>query len=84
MKAKYSLEEVAKHSQSNDCWIIIDKKVYDVTSFIENHPGGKVIIKECGKDATELFEKREMGSGTPHSQRARNLLEKFYIGDLEK
>lgn len=78
-----SLEEVAKHDNENDCWLVLDKKVYYVTKFIPSHPGGKAILQGCGKDATKLFETRPMGSGTPHSERARMLREDFFIGNLE-
>ena len=44
---------------------------------------GKAILEGCGKDGTELYETRPMGSGTPHSDRARNLLEDYYIGELK-
>jgi cytochrome b involved in lipid metabolism len=77
------MEEVIKHDNKNDCWLLIDGKVYDVTEFIGSHPGGKAILEGCGKDATELFETRPMGSGVPHSDRARGLREDYYIGNLK-
>ena len=36
--------EVAEHKHKRDCWVIIDKVVYDVTDFLEDHPGGASII----------------------------------------
>ncbi|OGY56964.1 MAG: hypothetical protein A2Y84_00745 [Candidatus Colwellbacteria bacterium RBG_13_48_8] len=80
-QASFTLEEVAQHNSASDCWIAIHGKVYDVTSFIGNHPGGPAILQGCGKDATGLYEKRP-GAGTPHSQNARDLLVSFFIGDL--
>jgi len=82
--AKYSLSEVAKHDNVDNCWLVLNGKVYDVTEFVSSHPGGKAILEGCGKDATELFETRPMGSRTEHSQRARTLSEKYIIGDLEE
>lgn len=82
--ASYSLEEVAKHNSETDCWLVIDGKVFAVTEFIPAHPGEKAILAGCGKDATTLFETRPMGSGTPHSNRARELRQNYYIGDLEQ
>jgi cytochrome b involved in lipid metabolism len=79
----YSLEEIATHNSENDCWLLIGGKVYDVSAFIPMHPGGSAILGGCGKDATELFETRPMGSGTPHSQNARERREGYYAGDLE-
>lgn len=79
-----TLQEVEAHSSEGDCWMIIDGKVYDVSEFVSAHPGGMAILDGCGKDATELFETRPMGSGTPHSDRARELLKKYYIGELKE
>lgn len=82
----YTLTEIAKHSTKDDCWFAIEDKVYDATPFIasQKHPGGAAILEGCGKDATELFNTRPMGSGTPHSDNARDNLSNFYIGDLAK
>jgi cytochrome b involved in lipid metabolism len=79
-----SLTEIAEHAVEADCWMAIDGAVYDVTGFIAsgNHGGGEAILQGCGKDATELFDTRPMGSGTPHSSKARGFLPGFKIGDL--
>ena len=46
-------QEVAKHNTDADCWIIIHNKVYDVTKFLHDHPGGPESILEFkGRDAT--------------------------------
>ena len=51
-----SLEEVAKHAGPDDCWLVVEDKVYDVTKFMEDHPGGpKPLVLYGGKDATEEF-----------------------------
>lgn len=77
----YSMDEIAMHSTQGDCWLLIDGKVYDVSEY-SRHPGGDAILEGCGRDATTLFETRPMGSGTPHSAKAREKMQEFYIGDL--
>lgn len=37
---KIRKEEIALHSDSTDCWIIVNGKVWDVTQYLVNHPGG--------------------------------------------
>lgn len=50
------MEEVAKHNTKESCWVVLDGKVLDVTSFLSEHPGGELaILTFAGKDATEEF-----------------------------
>lgn len=72
-----SKEIIDSHNNQNDCWLIIENKVLDVTAFINKHPGGKeAIINNCGKDATELF-----NSTSNHAkQSVKALIERFTIG----
>lgn len=79
-----TLEEVAKHDKQDDCWLIIGNantggpKVYDVTSYLDDHPGGaEVMLDVGGKDADEFFE--DIG----HSNDAREELKKHQIGVLK-
>jgi cytochrome b involved in lipid metabolism len=62
----------------------LEDKVYDVSNFGNSHPGGEAVYEGCGLDATELFETRPMGSGTPHSVIARGLLSDYLLGDYVK
>ena len=49
----FTREEVSKHNTRDDAWIIVDNNVYDVTDFVDMHPGGDSILKNVGGDSTE-------------------------------
>ncbi|KIW05728.1 uncharacterized protein PV09_03585 [Verruconis gallopava] len=57
MSKQISAKDVAAHNkQDTGLWIIIDDGVYDVTNFVDEHPGGAKILKRtAGKDATKQF-----------------------------
>ncbi|KAI9172880.1 hypothetical protein H9P43_007011 [Blastocladiella emersonii ATCC 22665] len=78
MSKQIEAAEVAAHASRNDCWTVIHGKVYDITKFLEEHPGGEeVLLETAGADSTEGFE--DVG----HSEDARELLEKYYVGELK-
>ena len=73
----YTLEEIRKHNHSKSTWVILHHKVYDLTKFLEEHPGGEEVLREqAGGDATENFE--DIG----HSSDARELSKTFIIGEV--
>ncbi|KAG2392725.1 hypothetical protein C9374_011450 [Naegleria lovaniensis] len=73
----YSREQVSAHSSENDCWMICHGLVYDVTTYLNEHPGGvNLMMKNAGKDCTSDFE------AMFHSPKARNILKKYLIGEL--
>ena len=68
--------EVATHNDRSSAWIIYNGKVYDVTDFISEHPGGSSsILRYAGRDATRVF-------NANHGSTERRDLERYYIGDL--
>lgn len=78
----FTAAEVASHNSPSNCWLIIHGNVYDVGSFLDQHPGGSdVIIPYCGKDATQAFE-TQGGRRSTHSQSARQLLAQYQVGTL--
>ncbi|KAI3322346.1 glycolate oxidase [Xylariaceae sp. AK1471] len=49
--------EVAKHNTKQDCWVVINGRIWNVSEFLEDHPGGaSVIFKYAGQDATEAYD----------------------------
>ncbi|KAJ8465177.1 hypothetical protein OPV22_027729 [Ensete ventricosum] len=74
----YSMREATEHNTRDDCWVVIHGKVYDVTSYLEEHPGGDdVLLSAAGRDSTEDFE------DAGHSKSARDLMQDYYIGELD-
>ena len=72
----YREADVAKHSNANSCWMIINGNVYDVTSLINSHTGGeKAILDICGKDGSDIFNSRHGNESDPKTE-----LENYKIG----
>ncbi|KAG8831817.1 hypothetical protein FRC17_002522 [Serendipita sp. 399] len=70
-----SYEEFQEHQQRENLWLLLHGKVYDVSKFLDEHPGGEeVIFAEAGKDATESFE--DVG----HSDDARAMFAGMLVG----
>ncbi|XP_011686823.1 PREDICTED: cytochrome b5 [Wasmannia auropunctata] len=77
---RYSLTDVAKCNGKNGTrtWIVIHDNIYDVTDYMQQHPGGPELIQEyAGKNATNGFD--DFG----HSSDAKKMLKKYLIGELE-
>ncbi|KAJ3416948.1 fatty acid alpha-hydroxylase [Chytridiales sp. JEL 0842] len=80
-KRLYTHDDVASHRNASSAWVIVNNKVYDVTEFVNDHPGGAdLVLQYAGKDATEIM--TDVLSHT-HSEAAYSMLEDFYLGDLD-
>ncbi|GEQ67925.1 hypothetical protein JCM33374_g1591 [Metschnikowia sp. JCM 33374] len=74
-----SYQDVSAHSSKDDCWVIIHGKVYDVSTFLDDHPGGAaVILKYAGKDATKAFDPIHPGDTL-----TKYLPEKYHLGPVD-
>ncbi|XP_042176532.1 acyl-CoA 6-desaturase isoform X1 [Oncorhynchus tshawytscha] len=76
--AVYTWEEVQKHCHRSDQWLVIDRKVYNITQWAKRHPGGiRVISHFAGEDATDAF-----SAFHPDANFVRKFLKPLLIGEL--
>jgi len=74
----YTSAQVASHNSGSSCWGVVNKNVYDLTSYVSSHPGGASAIQAlCGKDATSAFTGQHGGESSP-----TNVLASFKLGTL--
>ncbi|GAA96237.1 uncharacterized protein L969DRAFT_43736 [Mixia osmundae IAM 14324] len=70
--------DVAKHARPGDCWVTRQGKVYNVTSFVEDHPGGDdLILGWAGKDVEQVMNDPVEHS---HSDSAFEMMEEYQVG----
>lgn len=83
-KPTFSRKEVAQHDTAEDLWIILQNpetkqlRVYNITAYVEEHPGGQAILNNAGSESTKEF------YGPQHPSRVFDIIEDYYIGDLEQ
>jgi cytochrome b involved in lipid metabolism len=69
---------VATHNLRSSCWSAINGSVYDLTSWIPNHPGGeRAILSLCGTDGSDAYNGQHGGSS-----RTATILGGFKLGAL--
>ena len=78
--AKYfNWDEIATHNTEKDAWLVLENKVYNVTSWAKRHPGGKeLILAFAGQDGTDPFLALH-----PDMAKTRKYMGSFYIGELK-
>lgn len=78
----YTLADVSKHSTSNDCWVVFEDKVYNISTYVAIHKKYSEISGYCGRDITTAF-KTMGGRSSDHSSSAYRLFETFNIGTID-
>ncbi|PNY21848.1 Uncharacterized protein TCAP_07211 [Tolypocladium capitatum] len=73
-----TLAQLAQHNTKDDLWVAVHGKVYHLSSFATDHPGGIEVLLECaGTNGTETYDY------AGHSEGAKDTLERFLVGELE-
>ena len=71
----YTMAKVKENNSANSCWSVINGNVYNLTQWINSHPGGPSVIRGlCGVDGTSSFNGKHRGQGNPTSTLASYLL----------
>jgi cytochrome b involved in lipid metabolism len=79
-QAGYTMAKVKENNSSASCWSVINGNVYNLTQWINSHPGGQSVIRGlCGVDGTSSFNGKHRGDGGPAS-----ILTGYLLGPLAK
>lgn len=78
MPTTYTMADVEANATAESCYTAVDGKVYDLTAWIDQHPGGaRGILRMCGIDGTTAFMEHHGGDPQAIAQ-----IENYYIGEL--
>ena len=78
----FTLADVARHAGEGDCWMAIGGQVYDISSYVPQHPADPAILLPwCGKEASDAYKTKT--KGRPHSPYADQMLPRYRIGVLK-
>lgn len=79
---RFTMDEITRHASPDDCWMAIERTVYDLSRYLPEHPSRSGIVEPwCGKEATEAY--RTKMKGRAHSPEADHLLTQYRIGVLQ-
>jgi cytochrome b involved in lipid metabolism len=77
-----TMSEVARHASGEDCWMVIDGRVYDLTAYLPEHPSKpSIVLPWCGKEASQAYKTKTKGRS--HSEQADQALANYAIGRVE-
>ena len=76
----YTLSDITSHKNATSCYSIINTSVYDLTTWVNMHPGGKgAILSICGTNGTDAFMKKHKGG-----EKFMTILARFKIGEVQQ
>lgn len=82
MTTEFTIDDVKTHNTPESLWVVLNDKVYDVTSFLKEHPGGeKPLLKYAGTDATVKFNSVKAHRESPS---LLSFMETMCVGILKK
>ncbi|KAJ3367791.1 fatty acid alpha-hydroxylase [Kappamyces sp. JEL0680] len=77
----FTKEQVAAHHTTGSLWVTVKGRVYDLTHFMDSHPGGEeILLQYGGQDVTDVLQDVHEHQ---HSDSAYEMLEEYYVGDFE-
>ncbi len=78
----FDLSEISQHNSAESCWVVVEKRVYDLTRYLPQHNRyGVSLLEFCGQDATEAWNTKGEAN-RPHSRRAQAVLRQHLKGPL--
>ena len=88
LQTQWSWDIIKQHNSLTDAWIVLDDKVYDISTFLKSHPGGKKVLEPyLAKDISLAFRgKRQDGIKGPvhaHRESTISLIQNNFIGYVE-
>lgn len=76
----YDVDDVSSHASSASCWMSYKGKVFDVTRFLADHPGGDdIMLKYAGQDVEKIMKDE---AEHDHSDSAYEIMDEYFIGRL--
>ena len=74
------MAQVKANNSTKNCWAVVDGYVYNLTNWINSHPGGSgAIVSLCGTDATAAFKSKHENQNRP-----AQTLDSYKLGPLQK
>mmetsp|Transcript_30166 Transcript_30166/g.58944 ORF Transcript_30166/g.58944 Transcript_30166/m.58944 type:complete len:371 (+) Transcript_30166:229-1341(+) len=78
---EFSWNEIKKHDKEGDAWVVMDGKVFNVSKFLKDHPGGaSIVLGHLGQDIGDVWNDEDYHS---HSESARKILQEYHMGFVE-